>query len=251
MLDPQFLQGQSKLRFLGTETRQLLFHRQCLVGGLEDTVAIGIDSDRKAMLLDHIREETEIACQVLRGLEPGRQDGTGGIIHRFQQHARLSPVFKPGMGAGIEVNQQAGLRFSRPGTMGFGGTAFACRSDPGGAQDSPHGGGTDPDALVLRQQFSKMMVVGSFIPFALVQLHDSVSQVFRQGMRRFSTPVLMYNPFFPLLKNPGFDPVHLTNAEPQQHSGFTSGDLLMKETLDDSQSFDFFSAHGNRLFSHN
>src|SRR5690606_38531568 len=76
-----------------------------------------------------------------------------------------------------------------------------------------------------------MMVVGSFIPFALVQLHDSVSQVFRQGMRRFSTPVLMYNPFFSLLKNPGFDPVHLSNAEPQQHSGFTSGDLLMKETL--------------------
>jgi len=25
----------------------------------------------------------------------------------------------------------------------------------------------------------------------------------------------------------------------------------MKETLDDSQSFDFFSAHGNRLLSHN
>ena len=87
---------------------------------------------------------------------------------------------------------------------------------------------------MFRQQFRKMMVVASFIPFALVQLHNGASQVFRQGMCRLSSPVLMYNSFFSLLKNPGFDPVHLTNTEPRQHSGFSCCDLLMKETLDDS-----------------
>jgi len=103
LLYPEFSHSPSKLG-------ETSITRQCakVPRGLEDAVAVTVDGQEGyPMALDDPLQEEEIAKGILLFVKPGVGDSAGGIIHGQEQCDQRPTIFKPGMGAPIDLHQHS------------------------------------------------------------------------------------------------------------------------------------------------
>ena len=154
--DPQFLQATGELGG---------FRRRLRLAGvvLEDGMAIAVQRQGDAPALDQALHQDKVASGVLTGAKHGVGHRAGGVVHRQQQDEFGSPVLQPGVMAAVQLHQHPGLGHPLAAETVLRRAPAVGSADARLAQNAPHRGPAEVDALPLAQELGDVGMVGALI----------------------------------------------------------------------------------------
>jgi hypothetical protein len=136
-----------------------LFADGGLLGALEDGVAVGVDSQRKAVREGDVLQEEEVAGGVFFGAEEGSGDVARGVVDSGDEAELGASAFKPVVLTAIELEEHTGLgTASTPGAVARG-ALLARTGQAGPSTDPPDAGAGEVDGVVFVQHVGQVMVV--------------------------------------------------------------------------------------------
>lgn len=224
---------------------ELFFQGQILFIGDEDSVFVGISSDRKSMRAGHASEDNEVACGVFLVAEGGGDDVGGGIVDDSEEAEPWPTGFKPIMGTAVGENHQTWLRHPFPAFTMFGRAMFARRGDAILAQDESKRFVVDLNFFVLRDFFMHVGIVESGI-LGGGQTDDFPADRFRrsplgrpatQGVGQYGRAQVFQT---------SHESPYMAKRQFQKIRGASAGQPSIQDLLQGLKPSQFFGAHGNQ-----
>jgi hypothetical protein len=138
---------------------ELLGERPVRVVPAKDPMPVGVDGRREAHGAAEGAEEAEVPGGVLFEPEARSEDRAGRIVDGPEEAAARVRGPEPGVGAPVELKEEARLGPARTATPVTGRPAAPGGDHPRRAEHAPDGGPTDREALHRRELLGEVMVV--------------------------------------------------------------------------------------------
>jgi hypothetical protein len=220
-----------------------LLGRQLALSLAERPVAVVIHGSRQAVAADDGPQHLEVARGVLLVAERGRDHPARGVVDRGHQ-GELGPAsLEPVVARPVELEQETLLGHPVPSTPVAGRTPVARAGATRGAQDAAHRDPAQRDALVFRQQFREVAVVGPVVAGPSELDHALPDRRIEASGRR-PTAIPMDQGRRPMGEIGGLEPPHLARAQGQQGGGLPGGQLTGHQAGQDVGSA--LVVHGHR-----
>ena len=189
--DAQFLQGTGDLRGCGF-SRQLLLQGQRARGGgpVEDPVAIAVDGDGDAFPLREGLEDEEVAVRIFFIAKGGGGDLTGGVVHGGDEGQARAALVEPGVGAAIELDEEAFLKHPRTPSAVARWAAAPRAGHPRRAQDAADRGTREAEAFALGEELLQVVVVDADVDLG-GEAHDARPDGVRDAVDGRAPPIPM------------------------------------------------------------
>ena len=187
-VDGEFGQGPGDLRGCGFPHQLLLEGQACGLAAVKDAVAITVDCDRDAFRVCEGVQDLEVAVGIFLFAKRGGEDLAGRIIDGRDQGQARTALVEPGVGATVELDEEAGLRHPLTTSAVARRAATprarqACRT-----QDAADGGPGEDQSFALDQELVEVMIVEADVELA-GEAHNTGPDVVRDAVDG-ETPVI-------------------------------------------------------------
>lgn len=200
----------------------------------EDAVAIAIDGDGEALGLGQSAEEQEIAVRIFLLPKGGGADFASGVVDGGQQREARAPLVQPGMGAAVDLDQQASPGHPLASTAMPRGTTAARTPQSRRGQDATHRWARQRDPFSAGEQFGEMLVVEVGIGRS-GERHHALPQGRGDAIHGGAAPVTVHEGGGAACAIGSPEPADLANRSAQQVSGLGHEEFAPVEGVEDLQ----------------
>lgn len=247
--DAEFLEGAANLGRLGPALELLGQGQRRARIAVEDPVTVRVGRTGEAIAADELAEEQEVAVRVLFQAEDPAEDPPRRIIEGGVEHEPRPTLFEPGVVAAVHLDEEARLRHAVPVAAMAGWAARARTAQPGRPEEALDRPPRDPQALALREQLGKVMIIHAGIA-AAGEREDPGPDLLGDAAGRGPAAVTMGEGGKALLTQAGEEPTQVPQRETQELSGYPGLKAAMLHPGEEMHAVLLHLGQGNRLPDH-